>query len=162
MIEDYTCYGEKIQPRKGTRSVMGRKKVGILNRCWGKTSPRKCHLKIVLPCLEDKPCGFAGSVVFDLPKAVTGKGGLLSCLLSIGNCHRASWGRPLKAKIRSPTERTLKTVKVWQAQTQTQEVRKHRYCNSGERWCAPSLMTPWQQERSTQGVKSKCAVWGHQ
>lgn len=38
-------------------------------------------------------CEFAGSVTLDLPKAGTGRAGLLSCLLSIGNCHRASWGR---------------------------------------------------------------------
>lgn len=92
---------------------MGRKKVGILNRCWGKILLRKCYLKIVLFCFEDKFCGFVGSVVFDLLKVVIGKGGFFLCLLSIGNCYRVSWGRLLKAKIRSLIERILKIVKVW-------------------------------------------------
>lgn len=42
------------------------------------TFSRKCHLKIGLHCTEDRLCEFAGSFIFDLPKAVTGKGGLLS------------------------------------------------------------------------------------
>lgn len=123
-------------------------KFGILNICWGKTSSTRCHLRIPLHCIEDRPSEFAGSIIFDLQNAVTGNGGLHSCLLSIGNCHRASWGKTVKAKIRSPTGRALKTVNVWQAQTQAQEVRRHRYCKSGERWRAPSLMILWQQERS--------------
>lgn len=56
---------------------MKKKTVYILKRSWGQTSPRLSPLKTAKQRTEDGPCEFATSVIFDLPKAVTGKGGLL-------------------------------------------------------------------------------------
>lgn len=134
---DYAYSGEKQWSRERGEGVWGGEKVCLLNRCLGKISPRESYLKIVLHYLEDRPCKFAESVIFDL-KSCHRKRRPSLCLLSIGNCHRASSGRRVKVKIRSPTGRTLNTENVWQAQTQTQEVRKHRYYNCRDMTCSKS------------------------